>query len=536
MLKALMRMRLEATKHWLTSSIRSAGRQGSGSRGKAIFMALILLYVAGSFGFLIYGFFSQLSLPYYNAGLGWLYFTFFALADFALIFVGSIFSVKSSIFEPKDNELLFSLPVPPSMILASRMFTMIALNYVFGLITTVPALLAWLRFCPLAPGGLIAFVLLAIFIPLLSLAISSLFAWFISMATRRVRRKSLMTTVFSLIFLAVYFIAFSRANTAIARLAANGGSIAESLSAAAPLWWIGNAVSQGDPVYLVYASALCIIPFVIVWVILSRTITKSVTTKKGSAKIVYVERESKETSSFSALYRREMKRFFSSSAYVLNAGLGAIFLVAAGVALVIRREVVLEIVKTIPGVESYLMPVFIGGLCVISGITMISAPSVSMEGKSIWIVRSLPVTTRDILNSKLLVHVSIACPASAVGGIGAAIASDTSFAGAALCVLIPAVYTVLTALVGLAANLRHTNLDWISEMQAVKNSMSVIITMGAMLFTAAACGGIFYGLTCLGLPVLSCLLILLIVIAVICRFLYTWIMGRGAALFESLKV
>jgi hypothetical protein len=47
---------------------------------------------------------------------------------------------------------------------------------------------------------------LALALPFLAMALSGLVAWLLSLLTARVRNKSLMTTVFSLVFLGAYFL------------------------------------------------------------------------------------------------------------------------------------------------------------------------------------------------------------------------------------------------------------------------------------------------------------------------------------------
>ncbi len=43
-------------------------------------------------------------------------------------------------------------------------------------------------------------------------------------------------------------------------------------------------------------------------------------------------------------------------------------------------------------------------VCMTAAMNDIVVPSVSLEGKNIWLIQSLPVKTRDILNAKLAVQ------------------------------------------------------------------------------------------------------------------------------------
>ena len=50
-----------------------------------------------------------------------------------------MFTAKAQLFEARDNELLLSMPIKPSAILASRMVSLLLLNLGFELLVAIPA-------------------------------------------------------------------------------------------------------------------------------------------------------------------------------------------------------------------------------------------------------------------------------------------------------------------------------------------------------------------------------------------------------------
>ena len=98
-----------------------------------------------------------------------------------------------------------------------------------------------------------------------------------------------------------------------------------------------------------------------------------------------------------------------------------------------------------------------------------SASSVSLEGKNIWIVRSAPVSSAEILMAKRRLHLLIAVPAAASASVIGVNAVFTA--------LFAAAFALVTADIGLVENLRHPSLTWINEMQPVKQGAAVILTM-----------------------------------------------------------
>ena len=187
MFKALLRVQLSGLRSFFAGMSRSKKKQ---TPAKTVGYALLMLYVLGAFGFMFYNYFGALAAPFRAVGAPWLYFALFAIVDFALMFVGSIFTAKAQLFEAKDNELLLSMPIPPRMIVASRMVMLLVLNAVFELPVAVPALLVWCRSGAAAPAGVAGFVLVCLLLPFFSVSLSALMAWLISLLTARVRNKS----------------------------------------------------------------------------------------------------------------------------------------------------------------------------------------------------------------------------------------------------------------------------------------------------------------------------------------------------------
>ena len=124
MFAALLRVQVSSVLASLGSSMRrkSGGLDRSGVYFLVGFMALLFLFI---FGWT----FSALAEPFYAAGLGWFYFALALLCSFALGFIGSVFTAQNQLFAARDNELLLAMPIPPRLILGSRMAMLLVMNY-----------------------------------------------------------------------------------------------------------------------------------------------------------------------------------------------------------------------------------------------------------------------------------------------------------------------------------------------------------------------------------------------------------------------
>ena len=530
MLKALFRVRLAALKSWFTGSSRSKKAQ---SKGKMIGFAFLMLYAFFALGLVFWNTFDTLALPFHMAGLDWLYFTMAALIGFALMFVGSVFTAKAQLYEAKDNDLLLSMPIKPGYILLSRMFMLWIITLAFELMAAIPALLAWHGEVGFAGGGLAIYLLIfVLLLPLFALAISALFGWLLHLVTARVRNKSLVTVLLSLLFLGVYFVFIFRMQSLIEELAMNADSLAGSLGAVAPLYWIGAAVAAGDLAALLRVTLLLLAVFALTCVLLGKTFLHTATSNHGTAKKKYVERTEEVLSPRRALLRREWKRFLASPAYILNCGLGAMMAIVGAVVLIIKRQALLDVMAYGDFSELLAMGLVLS-LCFMAGTILITAPSVSLEGKTLWISQSIPVETAELLRAKLRVHLLFGVPPVFLASVAAAAVLKPDALTLLSMLLLPSAFCVFIALLGLAENLRHPNFDWVNESQAVKSGASILLTMfisWGLLLVPVLLGIFLDGV--LSLEAVALVFLALVVLASV--LLYRWLMRRGVEIYRTL--
>lgn len=474
MLKVLLRVRMAALASMFTGAARGKKAQ---SKGKLIGFAFLMLYCFGALGFMFWHYFSVLGQSFGALGLNGIFFSMTGLCTFSLMFAGSVFFAKAQLYEAKDNELLLSMPVRPGDILLSRLCMLMVVNLAFGLPAVVPAAIIGVKY--MAPGGagLAAFVLLFALLPFFALAVSALAGWALSILTARVKHKSIVATVLCVVLILGYSWFMARLNTTVMDIASHADDFAAALGAVAPVYWFGAAIADGNMGHMLAVTALFIAVSALTYMLLSSTFIRTATSNRGFSKNRYVERRTKTASADAALLRRELARFSSSSAYIVNAGLGLIFLLIAAAALLIKRSAVLELIAAVPQLRPFIAPLLILALCFLSAMNLISAPSVSMEGQNLWIVRSLPVDAFQVLRAKLRVHLLLGLPPVLTAGLVCLCVFKLTAGQAVLLLALPTAMTVFVGLLGLAENLRHPNLDWANEAQAVKTGLGLLYTM-----------------------------------------------------------
>ena len=89
---------------------------------------------------------------------------------------------------------------------------------------------------------------------------------------------------------------------------------------------------------------------------------------------------------------------------MLNCALGCLFIIVITVAVVIKIDEINRLIS-LTGIRSvYLSFGITLMICAVMSMNDITAPSISLEGKNIWIAKTLPVDTWQILRAKLKLH------------------------------------------------------------------------------------------------------------------------------------
>ena len=181
-------------------------------------------------------------------------------------------------------------------------------------------------------------------------------------------------------------------------MAQNGAAVAASLSGLAPLVWAGRACADGDWLSLAKCALLIVVVFTPVYVVLSVTFRKVATGGSGAAKRKYTRKAMKQSSVKSALLKKELRRLASSTNYLINGALGAVFLLVLPVVLIFQKSAILVPLSMMGASAGQVAAGAAGAICLILGTGSIAAPSVSLEGKSLWIPLSMTLATASSMS------------------------------------------------------------------------------------------------------------------------------------------
>lgn len=536
MIKTLLSLRFQAFLHQLTNSARRSKNNQGGGKGKLILYLFLYAYVFVVFAMMFGSALLTFGMIAFPLGQDWLFFSMYVLLAFMLMFIGSVFTTKSQLFEAKDNEFLLSMPIRPREIFMSRMVSLLLINFVLELAVAVPAAIVYGMYGNGSVFSWCFFVLTTLALPFFSFAISSVLAWLLSLMNAKIKNSAWVTTGLYVVFFLGYFYLISDMEKYLEYFLVSGQDIMLVIRNIAPIYWFGSAIANANPLHLLLSLLIYLVPFAIAFAVLSHSFLKICTIKPRAAKAK--EKGStvgKARSTPQALLLREFKHLTSSSTYLLNCGLGVVMMLIAMGALVINRTKLLSLLVVFPPQLSSMFGLLIMlALCMLNATCFFTAPSISIEGNHFAILRMLPIRTEEILRAKLKTHLWIMLPVDLLCSIITVIVFPMSLPLALTVLFAPSLYTVWIANIGLIWGLHFPILDWSNEAVAVKQGTAVMLTMLFASFPAIILGAGSIALAMIS-PWLS--LALWIVATVLADVLtYRYLMRGGVVRFEEIPV
>ena len=203
MLKILLKKQLAEI---FRSYFYDAKKNKARSKGAVIaYMVSFVVLMAGLLGGMFTALSVSLCTPLVSAGMGWLYFAIMGLIAVVLGVFGSVFNTYAGLYLAKDNDLLLSMPIPVGAIMASRILGVYIMGLMYSGIVIIPAAVVYMIQAASAAAEFIGPVLLAVLISVLVLTLSCALGWVVAQISKKLKNRSFITVIISLLFLGAYY-------------------------------------------------------------------------------------------------------------------------------------------------------------------------------------------------------------------------------------------------------------------------------------------------------------------------------------------
>jgi ABC-2 type transport system permease protein len=440
--------------------------------------AAALLWTFAVLGVLLMFYAGALSYAYVALNMAEIIPTYLFTAVSLILFLFTMLKSGEMVFNLKDYEKTIVLPVTVPVLVISRFLSVYLVNLLLSALVLLPGTAVYVWF--VRPDALfyILSVIGLLLTPLLPMAVATLLGALILSIASRMRRKNLVSLVlYLLLTLGILFSSLSVSSTmgsmSDMQLAAYASTLLQALATIYPVSvWYTAGLGGNLGAFAGFAALSVGVFAAYIWLVqrVYPTVCSALTASFAHRR--YQMGALVQASPLHALYRKELKRYFASPIYVMNTCIGGVLLVLLGAAAVIAGPEQLQTFLGQSGILTQFIPLLLGFMCAISPTT---SSAISMEGRQWWIVQSLPVSTRTVLNSKILVNLTVMLPCCVVAWILLLLALPMTALDALFVLLVPVCCTLFMSVAGLAVNLKMPIFNWESETTVVKQSGAALV-------------------------------------------------------------
>ncbi len=541
MLKTLVKKQLLELFHIYVVDRKTGRARSHAATVRLIVLAVILF---GALGFLFFVLSLGLGTVVLGNGVDWFYFAIMGLCALAFGVFGSVFNTYGSLYLPKDNELMLSLPIPTHTLLLARLSGVFATSLLYSAWLWIPGVIAyWVLAATegvsvtVSLANVESCLLLTIILGLVVTVLSCLVGRIVAFVASKAKGRGLMSALCGVLVLGLYCLGYTglinMVEYAAGHLSETSGAVQSWLHC---LYTFGLA-AQGDLGALVLVLAVTMLLVATCFIVLERSFNRIVIAEGSSIAATNKEKPHKAASMRIALMKRELAHFTSTPSWMLNCGFGLVLLPVAGVASLIMQgalqSALADLALEIAGLDALLPVMLFAALATTVSVNAISCASVSLEGKSIWITQSLPIDPWETLRAKADVAALLNSAAVLIATVCIGAACQLSALAIVLVGVASVLYTWCHAYLGLMLDLRHANLNWTDETVPVKHSISTLLSL--LLGWAFCCLVVLAGCSLSGVfgfvPVLIGLMLVVLALAYALRH---WLQSQGVAMLTTL--
>lgn len=402
-----------------------------------------------------------------------------------IIAISSISKTNSYLFASKDFDMLMALPIKTKIIFLSKVINLLAVNYVMFMYFYIPSVIAYAIF---NTTNFLFWLFAIIGFFIIPLPIISVFG-FISCQIGKIKisqnaKKVLSIILYLCLTIAIVFLAMQTTNgTDDEKVFFE--NMYNSLKNGNYLGYLLTLGIRGETTNFVAICSGSLIIFLLFFYYTSKNYLFVNSNQKSNLnkqkKYEYKDSISRGKSSVKlALLRKEIYGYFSVPIYVVNTIIGPILSLVFTYFLISQSKAeYLKIGEKYIEMQMILPPLVILLMVFSISLSSTTSSSISLEGKRLWILKTLPVKEKDVFNAKVLVNLLITIPFIIINNIIFLLMKDfyLNVFQIASSFILPTLIVLIISKVGLYINILLPKLEYEQPAQVVKQSLSVLVTM-----------------------------------------------------------
>lgn len=488
MKKMFSLLRASLTDNMSIFNLRTKNQKGASKKLLPVFLAVIIVFYMWFYA-------NMLMDEFDKVGMTFVALTLFVFATTIFTIAEGIYKSSSLLFNCKDDNLMFSLPLRKGTVLALRIFKFYLFEVIYNTLFLAPAMFAYTQHVSVDTSYYFICLLALVLLPVIPVALSCIIGMIISAFSSRFKKKNFIQIIVTTVFLlGVMYIAFNL-ETLLGKLAEHATSINDLIT---KLYYPAGAftglITDFSVNNLILFIAIHVGISVLIVFLLSRIYFRvnsrvhSVKVNKKSTKY-----KIKTRGTMRALIGKEAKKFSTSPVFVTNAAFGLVLFIAGVIVFAIKIDdfiASLNAVKPVdPSTLYSVVPLALLGFIIVSCLmSSITSSMISLEGKSFNILKSLPVKPYTIIKAKIFTAVLVCIPFVLIGDIIAFIRFDFNILEIVMILIASIIMPLVAQTIGIIVNLRFPKMDALNDAEVVKQSASSTIAVFAGLILSCATG------------------------------------------------
>lgn len=498
-----------------------------------LMMMIVIVFVM----IILLGYLTSMAVGYALLGFNDLTPSIALLISSLLSLFFTMFKANGELFGFKDYDMVMSLPISTRGVINSRFINMYLWNTLFSLAIMLPmgAVYAWYGqpawyFYPLWLLG----ILLSSLLPT---TLAAVLGALITAISAKFKYASGIATILSFVLIVAILVgsmSLGSADSVVAGLFDSSGNIdIGALSSFVPL--ISESINQLYPPaalftagvvegqfwqFILFAgiSIFWYLGFVYLLSWRYQQINTAITSRASRADYQLVTLH--QGNQLGALYKKTLMRILKSTVAATNLLMGCLMaLIAAGAVLVVGPERFAQTLE-MPGLLPVLKSAAPFIVAAMASMTNTACVSLALEGKTIWLIQSLPISPKTLYDSYLLVNLTFTLPTSIICSALMSLALKPNFWETINLFVTPIVLVVASALIGVMIGNRMAYFDWQEETQLIKQSMMSMLGMLGGVVVIGLCG-VFVTIGIIPLEPVILSLLLSLLVALITGLLYS---------------
>ncbi|HHT95991.1 MAG TPA: hypothetical protein PLK23_04850 [Clostridia bacterium] len=526
----------------LINTYKLNGLKDKSNRKKAIGMSLLALFLTAIAFLYIGGAAYLVSDILKSMGLLNILLVFAFALPFLVLFMVNIYKMPSELFSFKDYDMLMSLPVKDTVILAAKVIKLMLSGYVWQFYTSFPIFLVYcIKSDSINAFSVIIYIILSIVLPLLPMSTGSVIGFVVARISAKIKSRNIIMIAGSFALLALIMVfSFSLQNIldeqAITDMVT---SIADIQSSFFLFDLYVDAVYGLNILSLLLFILIFTVPFILFIYLFAKSF-KKINSSMMETKAHHSSKnvKFKEYSPVMAIFKKELNFYVHCVVYIVNTFFGMVLLLIGCIAVLVVNfdpESVFAEIAQAQGSLSVADIKLLAAATVFGYCIMMSSPtsaSISLEGRNLWILKSMPVETKDIFKGKTALGLVVTLPIGIISSVLIYIGLKLSFTQWLILLAFTVSAGFLTAVLGLFANILFPKMEFKSPTEVVKQSASVAVAVFSGMFLVII--PMILGAALIMYNTSLFVLIVASIYAVITLILWRYLITKGVKRFAAL--